>query len=356
MSFLKTMRKLSIHFLVYILIVGLIMAFSVLIFKFGPPKIEFYDYSWSHLEPYIPETNTTYSVLFDQHSHTKYSDGRLTVKQNIEWHITMGFTAVAITDHNTLSNSDEIKLLAEEYKKEIIVIQGMEWTTRRIHLNFIGISEWHLKIPINPTDIEIQEAIIEVHNQNGIVTANHLPFTERTIGNKMPTKEDLLLWGVDFIEIVNGMDFDEKSYSFYLENNETIGLITGTDMHSPDSSEGGRVYAWTTLNTDNFSKTAIMAELRDHNTSFIVNQMGVEIQGIHKISATYIALQPFYELGEGLVFYYFRYDNVKDNFNRVIVSVFIVYSFGIFILIEFLLYLRNVLKYKHKKKLKSSLK
>ena len=114
MSFLKTIRRLSIHFLVYVLVVGLIMSFSVLIFKFGPPKIEFYDYSWSHLETYIPETNTTYNVLFDQHSHTKYSDGRLTVKQNIEWHIAMGFTAVAITDHNTLSNSDEIEQLAEE--------------------------------------------------------------------------------------------------------------------------------------------------------------------------------------------------------------------------------------------------
>ena len=83
----------------------------------------------------------SYNVLFDHHSHTYYSDGKLLVRQNIEWHISLGFTTMAITDQNTLDNAEEIKELAEEYTDEIIVFDGMEWTTARVHLNFIGISD-----------------------------------------------------------------------------------------------------------------------------------------------------------------------------------------------------------------------
>ena len=247
------------------------MGLGVLIYLFGPADATYYDYSWDESEPYVPVTNETYNVLFDQHSHTRYSDGKLSVRQNIEWHIALGFTALAITDHNTLENAEEIKELAEEYKNEIIVLQGMEWTTSRIHMNFIGITEWNLKIPFSPTDKEIQDAIHEVHRQNGTVTANHLTFTERMVGDKMPTRQQFLDWNVDFLEVVNEQYFDNVSYQFYLTHNESIGIITGTDFHSPHPDDGGRVNAWTTLNTKNFSKEAVMDELRAHNTSYILN-------------------------------------------------------------------------------------
>ncbi|GAF90288.1 unnamed protein product, partial [marine sediment metagenome] len=123
------------------------MAFSVLISKFGPGEFTYYDDSWEDSVPYVPITNQTYNVLLDQHSHTEYSDGKVSVRQNIEWHIALGFKAVAITDHNTLKNSEDVKQLAEEYQNEIIVLQGMEWTTSIIHFSFIGISEWNLDIP-----------------------------------------------------------------------------------------------------------------------------------------------------------------------------------------------------------------
>ncbi len=348
MSYFKAIRKLVFHSSIFVLLIGLILASSVLIFKFGPPKVKYYDNSWDNEEPFVPVTNITYNVLFDQHSHTKYSDGRLTTRQNIEWHIALGFTAVAITDHNTLRNSKEIAELAEEYKDEIIVLQGMEWTTRRVHLNFIGISEWSLKIPRSPSDTEIQDAILEVHNQGGIVTVNHIPFTEKTVGDITPSREELLSWGVDFIEIINGMDFDETSYQFCLENNETIGMITGTDFHSPDASEGGRVFAWTALNTENFSENAVMNELKIHNTSIIVNQLGIENHGIHDRSKIYNVLSPFYTLGEGLVYYYLRYDRVHGSFERVIVTVFVSYSVGIFLIFEFIINVRNKIKLKRK--------
>ena len=326
------------------------MAFSVLLYKFGPGHFTYYDYSWDDSVPYVPVTNKTYNVLLDQHSHTDYSDGKVSVRQNLEWHIALGFTAVVITDHNTLKNSEDVEQLAEEYKDEIIVLQGMEWTTSIIHLNFIGISEWNLDIPYAPTDLEIQEAISEVHRQNGTVTVNHIPFTKQIAEEKLPSREKVLDWGVDFLEVVNELYFDAVSYEFYLKHNESIGVITGTDFHSPEADEGGRVHSWTTLTIENFSKEAVMNELRSHNTSFIVNKYGIVNQGVHKDSLSYSLLKPFYELGEGLVYVHLRYDRSFSIAERIVVSVFVVYSFGFFILTEIILYLRKKIKLRRERK------
>jgi hypothetical protein len=350
MTFLRFLFKASLHLLIYLLIAGLVMAFSVLIFKFGPASSIYYDDSWEGVEPYVPDTNKTYNVLIDQHSHTVYSDGRVSVKQNVEWHKALGYTAVVITDHNTLKNSEDIKLAAAEYKDEIIVIQGMEWTTSIVHLNFIGISEWNLHIPFAPTDLEIQEAIDEVHRQNGVVTVNHLPFTEQIARDKMPTRDELLSWGVDFLEVVNEQYLDKVSIQFCREHNESIGVITGTDFHSPDPDEGGRVHAWTLLNVEEFSEEGVMKQLRAHNTSYVVNQYGVINQGKHKDSVSYTILKPFYELGEGLVYVHLRYDRAFALTQRIVVSVFVTYSFGLFLIIETVMFLWKKIKLRKERK------
>ncbi|MFW9879279.1 MAG: PHP domain-containing protein [Candidatus Thorarchaeota archaeon] len=68
------------------------------------------DNDWENVTPHIPPgyDKTKHSVVFDQHSHTIFSDGALTIKQNVEWHIAMGYNALAITDHNNMSHLREI--------------------------------------------------------------------------------------------------------------------------------------------------------------------------------------------------------------------------------------------------------
>ncbi|MHA2358401.1 MAG: CehA/McbA family metallohydrolase, partial [Candidatus Heimdallarchaeaceae archaeon] len=283
-----------------------------------------------HITPYVPETNVTYNVLFDQHSHTKYSDGVLTVRQNIEWHISLGYNAFTLTDHNTLRNSADIQELAEEYKEEIIIIQGMEWTSNRLHMNIIGLSHWDLKISNYPTDTEIEAAIDEAHNQGAVVVVNHLHWSMEDAEDLVPTRDQLLSWGVDYIEIYNGPGFDEDSYEFCLEHNESIGMISGTDMHSPDRSDFGRVFAWTALNTDNFTEEAVMKELQARNTEIIYESQGVEDEGIYGKSATYIVFRPFYGFGDFLRDYHIG----MGQLNAVGVVFFFIYYFGIFTIIE----------------------
>ncbi|NPD88951.1 MAG: PHP domain-containing protein [Asgard group archaeon] len=350
----RKLPKIVKHLLVFFLIIGSIMIISVLLAKFGPAERNYFDDSWEDLQPFVPNTNVTYDILFDQHSHTKYSDGKLTIRQSIEWHKALGFNAFAITDHNTLKNSEEIADLANEYKNEIIVLQGMEWTTRRLHLNFLGIEEWNLKIPLNPTTEDIIEAINEVHNQGGVVTANHLLYSERSFGDITPSRNQLVSWGVDFFEIVNGQDFDHLSYDYYLEHNVSISLITGTDIHSPDRSDGGKVNAWTAINVTEFTKEALMDQLREGKTEFIIDSFGVEILGRYKDNLVYDIFQPFYELGTGLIYLYLRFDKSFSPFVRIVVIVFIVYSFGIFAFSEVVIAVRNTVKLRKRKFIKNT--
>ena len=93
--------------------------------------------------------------------------------------------------------------MKEKYKDQIILIQGIEWTTGRIHMNFLGLSEWDLDIPSMPSDQVIKDAITEAHRQNAVVTVNHIPWSLRVGMDTHPTRQQLLDWGVDYIEILN---------------------------------------------------------------------------------------------------------------------------------------------------------
>lgn len=344
MGFIGFLKRFSFHLSIYLLIVGIILATSVLLRVYGPPKYIYTDESWSDSTPFIPQTDVKYDVLLDQHSHTQYSDGKLTLRQNIEWHISLGFTVVVISDHNTIENAEEIQQLSYEYENRCIIIQGMEWTTKRIHLNFIGINAWDLKIPKNPTNAEIKEAINEVHRQNGTVTFNHPGYTRRTSEENVPSNEDMMSWGVDFFEVINGLDFDEDTYSFVQNNNASVGMITGTDMHSPQKEDGGRVYAWTALNVTDFSKESVMEELRAHRTEIVTNPFGIESHGDYEYNKAYDFLSIFYDIGDTLIFYHLSNDRYNNYSDRVILYVFFSYSALIFLVLESILALRRSLK------------
>ncbi|MHA1551432.1 MAG: hypothetical protein ACTSUP_06305 [Candidatus Heimdallarchaeaceae archaeon] len=325
MNLLRKLKKYSIHFGIYFLITFSIIAVSVLIHELGPQPLRYSDDSWNDVTAYTPTTNLSFSVIFDQHSHTKLVGGILTVEQNILWHITMGFNACVITDHNTMKNSEDIAVMTLKYQGEFVVIQGMEYTNARIHMNFIGITSWDFRVPLDPSDEEIQEAIDEVHLQGGVVTANHYVETESDGKENFPSLEQLILWGVDFIEIVNDDVYDEASYEFCLENNGSIGMITGTDMHRPHD-----VFAWTGINAENFTKEGIMAELLNHNTSIIYDSTGVDELGRSSSNPWNVLLRPFYDFGDVLSDYHIG-SGVLDSVGLV---VFFSYYFAIFILIE----------------------
>lgn len=240
------------------------------------------DDDWNGVYPHTPPgyDATKYNLVFDHHSHTNFSDGVLSIKQNVEWHIAMGYNALAITDHNNMRHLERIEEVKEEYaQKGILILSGIEWTTIRIHLNFVGLSKWNERIPYKPKDEKIIDVINKVHDQGGIVVCNHILWSIYEEGYKNhPTREELLDWEVDYIEIVNDdckpeNVFDIESYNFCNNHTGKIGMITGTDMHSPEALASGGVHGWTLLNLMELTEETLMEELWKRKTRILYSKI-----------------------------------------------------------------------------------
>ncbi|MHA1732377.1 MAG: CehA/McbA family metallohydrolase [Promethearchaeota archaeon] len=183
--------------------------------------------------------------FLDTHSHTVASDGWMTPEQNIKWHIANGFHAMVVTDHNTTKNNAPTLALQEKYP-EIVLVPGIEWTSARIHLNFIGIEEWPHKIPLyNPSDEEVREAIAEAKAMGAVIQCDHISWTVDQPPHRRgdlvhPTREQLVEWGVDGFEINNEMRWYDPKTLHWLDrylaerpDHRPIFLSTGTDVHNP---------------------------------------------------------------------------------------------------------------------------
>ncbi|MHA1791241.1 MAG: PHP domain-containing protein, partial [Promethearchaeota archaeon] len=181
--------------------------------------------------------------FIDLHSHTLASDGWMTPEQNIKWHAANGFNAFVITDHNTSKNVDEILKLQEKYP-DILIIPGYEWTTERVHLNFIGIKEYPYKVPGSPKDEDIEKAIKQAKDLGAVVMVDHITWTKDQPRHREglishPSREQLLEWGADGFEISNEMYWhDPRTIHLHEKWNgewkgKKVFLGTGTDVHNP---------------------------------------------------------------------------------------------------------------------------
>ena len=105
------------------------------------------------------------------HTHTEHSDGDFTVAGLVHAAKDRGFTAVALTDHNTASGLAEFApALARE---GLTGVAGIEWTTYFGHMLVLGeqgYTDWR---GVRPGQID--EAIAAIHQNHGVVGIAH-PF------------------------------------------------------------------------------------------------------------------------------------------------------------------------------------
>nr|MDO8112228.1 hypothetical protein [Candidatus Sigynarchaeota archaeon] len=268
----KEVQKFFGRLIAYVVICVAIIASSILIKEFAAIKERMYtndsfaDFPANYVPPGF--NSSRYNILLDQHSHTIASDGAFTPEQNIIWHIKHGFNATFITDHGRNDYAIEAQRIAREKYPGFIVLVGEEWSNDRVHLNLLDIAQ-----PVLPSfftgesDAAIQSVINFTHDQGGLVVLNHLPWS----GINSTFRDQLISWGVDYIEVVNENVLDNESWAYCNSTTEPnkIGVITGTDVHSPTA-----VHSWTTIWTPEFSEDAIMAQLHAKNTSFIYNYAG----------------------------------------------------------------------------------
>ncbi|MEX2684368.1 MAG: CehA/McbA family metallohydrolase [Candidatus Sigynarchaeota archaeon] len=239
--FLAMVGFVLVHYLVYAWISGT--------GKKVPVPDEALEYS------YKPEFLPKDGYFIDLHSHTLASDGWMTPEQNIKWHIANNFHAFVLTDHNTCKNVKESLALQAKYP-QVLIIPGYEWTSGRLHLNFIGIEDWPYPAPgENPTDDECEDAIKKAKALGAVVLVDHVTWTMdqpklRSGELVHPTREQLLDWGVDGFEINNEMYWHDPLTLLKLEEwhhewkGRKIFAGTGTDIHNPFKSWPT---AWTQL-------------------------------------------------------------------------------------------------------------
>ena len=178
--------------------------------------------------------------LFDFHVHTTYSDGYLTPEERVMWYIEQGISGAAFSDHDNQRGAKEARKFVKEHDLDFTVIIAEEWTDHDndIHMNIFGLE--HTVVPREsdaPTcpfkSMNAEDTIKHVKREGGYIFVNHYNAekNEKENGRGVPyTLEQLMDWGVDGFEIVNGGNpQDKKIRKFCLDNNLTC--IAGTDEH-----------------------------------------------------------------------------------------------------------------------------
>lgn len=343
-------KKILVRFSILILVLGIVSGISIGLLFTGTTYYNYTDTDWENFS-YTPRYNeSNWNILLDGHSHTQFSDGSLTPRQNILWHHSLGYNAIVITDHNTFAGAEEAREIARtELNDTIKVLIGVEWTTARCHLdliippsiqkeNYSKLLDAKKGIAYSPTDEEMQNIISETHNLGGLVVVNHFLWSEEFLIDH-PSRQQYHDWGADYIEVINENAPDSTSIEFC--KNSGLGIITGTDMHQP-----GPVYSWTTINVTEFTEEAIFSELMERDTYYIFNGFSSPYDVDHQIDPFYILLYPLIKIGE-------MYDEMyRRELYRVQFMVFLLYVFGGFTFSELIRLMFRLLKWRYKKRKK----
>ncbi|PWA02246.1 hypothetical protein BB558_001621 [Smittium angustum] len=314
-------KKLGIRILYFIVYLAIFIA--ILLYLKTKINYEELDYTkiqfpWhsdpkSYLVPYN-QTFGDYNILLDTHSHTTYSDGRMSPGKLIEQAISNGYNAIAVTDHQTVEGGlAAMKYVEENYAGKIIVIPGMEYTCCRIHMNFLNINETVPVVSPKPTDNDLKVAINRAHELGGLVIVNHiwwsLTMQEGYNVPKLvdhPTKEQLLEWGVDGFEVVNQNVFDLPTYQFVKNHTSQLVAVAGSDTHYPNND-----FSYTIMKTVNFTKEAIMERLKpsattQENVSFLLEPAGMRNVASAPFTSAYYKYTPLMALSSYFENFYTR--------------------------------------------------
>jgi hypothetical protein len=195
----------------------------------------------------------------DFHVHTAHSDGACDVAgkrdpcpalHTFDAARDAGLDFVAITDHNTISQLDDMKLHQGWYPKTLL-IPGTEITTFNGHANVIGNTDFldfQLGSPRLPT---LAKLFDQVDAANGFISINHpsLPSGEACMGCGWTVKETD--WSrVTAIEVINGASMRTSGpegafngiafWEKLLRDGHRITAIAGSDNHDATDTTGAR--------------------------------------------------------------------------------------------------------------------
>jgi processive 1,2-diacylglycerol beta-glucosyltransferase len=202
-------------------------------------------------------------LLCDLHTHTTWSDGKLTIPEMVDFYGLRGFDCLCITDHlcdpkrllGKLVNLTGLVIppgeqaayfeaIEQEKKRawakyDLMLMTGVEFNkdgyTAKTSTHLLGVD---LKEPIDPS-LEIKELIREIHAQGGLAIASHPHEMKSHWG-----RDTLYLWEhVDeFAPLLDAWEVANRDDIFNPVGLKKLPFIASSDFHKPK-----HIHSWKTL-------------------------------------------------------------------------------------------------------------
>lgn len=199
----------------------------------------------------------------DFHTHTTFSDGKMTVPEIVDLYGQRGFDVLTITDHlcdpkkllgrfcnltGLVLPPDEIDTYFEVIEKErqramkkygMIVMTGIEFNkdalTAKGSAHLLGID---LKEPINPS-LDLKATIAAIHDQGGLAVASHPHLMSSVWG-----KNTLYLWEhqEEYKPLLDAWEIANRDDIFNPVGLKRLPFLANSDLHKPK-----HIYSWKTL-------------------------------------------------------------------------------------------------------------
>lgn len=193
-------------------------------------------------------------LLCDLHTHTTYSDGKLTVGELVDFYGQRGFDALCITDHlcdparllGKLCNLTGLVLppdQIEEYfatiekekkrawkKYSLLLMTGIEFNkdgySKKSSAHLLGLD---LKEPINPS-LSIKETIAAIQAQGGLAVASHPHESKSAWG-----KDTLYFWENqdEYAPLLDAWEIANRDDLFNPVGLKRLPFIANSDFHKP---------------------------------------------------------------------------------------------------------------------------
>ncbi|HEV3271251.1 MAG TPA: PHP domain-containing protein [Candidatus Methylacidiphilales bacterium] len=240
-------------------------------------------------------------LLCDLHTHTTWSDGKLTVPEMVDFYGQRGFDCLCITDHlcdpkrllGKLVNltglvipPGEVEAYFEEIEREkkrawakydLMLMTGVEFNkdgyTAKTSTHLLGVD---LKQPIDPS-LEIRQLIAEIHAQGGLAVASHPHEIKSEWG-----KDTLYLWEhVDeYAPLIDAWEVANRDDIFNPVGLKKLPFIANSDFHKPK-----HIHSWKTLLYCEKEAEAIKHCIRVNRdvsiTLYRDHRFGLEERGLH---------------------------------------------------------------------------
>ena len=141
-------------------------------------------------------------MFCDLHTHSVFSDGTCTPAEIIDAAIDMGLSAVALTDHNTVSGHYKIRKIMAEQGLPLQCAYGMEYTTYFGHIVCPVLEKY---VPWDCIDRHKPELLFKACKEAGGITGIAHPFSYGEPFAKGCRFEMKIsdFSDVDYIEIIN---------------------------------------------------------------------------------------------------------------------------------------------------------